>query len=360
MADLGMGYAGGVRSKRPRNNLLGVSMITRRPRRELVSAVCAGLLLCALSVTPAARAEEVPSDAESIARLVEQAAADMNAAVDTSSTSDLPDVTILVPSTTKGEVVVAGSDGEGFAIPLPKDVSASRAVSVSSGTTVFVADGGDADVTVQPLPDGARVSTVIDSDTMDRFFEYELPENVEAEPLADGRLELTQPVLDASDHSPQDVSVVIGYVQPAWAVDALGNEVKTNYEVRDGVLTQHVITDEKTVYPVVADPQWSLTAWNQFRVRWNRAETDTIASGGWAATGVTAVCAAAGTAAGGPAGAAAAGATCLAITGSAVYTAGVAQNSRPRRCLELYMTYLPGIPPTWAPWFGTYSGGTCR
>lgn len=331
-----------------------------RIRHRLISATCVSLILLTTSATSAAYAAGEPVDPNDIARVVEEAAARADTTSPSPSAPSDPMSSVTVPGTTEGQVVLAGTDGTTFVIPLPQDVDASPGVSTDSGTTVFVGREGHPDVTVEPLPDGARVSTVIDQTTSERSFDYRLPEKVEARPLADGRVELTEPVTDVPSESAQEVSVVVGYVEPAWAIDAAGREVRTDYEVRDGFLTQHVVTDEQTVYPVVADPQWSLTGWYQFRVRWNRAETATIASGGWAATGITAVCAAAGTAVGGPAGAAAAGATCLAITGSAVYTAGVAQNSRPRRCLELYMTYLPGIPPTWAPWFGTYSGGPCR
>lgn len=230
----------------------------------------------------------------------------------------------------------------------------------STGATVFIGADGHPDLTVEPVAHGVRMSTVLDATTASRSFDYVLPEDTEAQQLADGRLELTKPVSHVSPGAAQDVSVVVGYIEPAWAMDAAGRRVETSYEVGDGILTQHVRTNDRTTYPVVADPQWTLTSGYQFRVRWNRAETATIANGGWAATGVTAVCAAAGTAAGGPAGAAAAGAACLALTGSAVYTAGVARNSRPSRCLELYMTQVPGIPPTWVPWFSTYTGGSCR
>lgn len=190
-------------------------------------------------------------------------------------------------------------------------------------------------------------------------FGYKLPEGVDATKLADGRIELTQPVDWPTNDSAVEAAVVVGYFEAPWAVDGAGNALETAYQLDDGVVTQTVRTDESTVYPVVADPQFVVVSLWQVRLRWNRAETSTIASGGWAATGVTAVCATADTAAAGPGGAAALGAACLAASGSAVYTAGVAQNSRTKACLEMYATYVYGIPPFWVPWFGTHTGGSC-
>jgi len=220
---------------------------------------------------------------------------------------------------------------------------------------------GGPDVSVKPLADGVRISTVLDESTTERSFEYALPEGVTAELDNDGRVNLSQTVEVDAEGTAATVTVVIGYVEPAWAVDAAGLPVQSHYEVTDDSLVQHVETSAATSFPVVADPQWTTTAWNQIRVRWNRAETATIANGGWGATGSTAVCIAAGAAIGGPGGGAALGAACLALAGSAVYTAGVAQNSSPKRCLEPFATYTFVVGPGgWVPWFGTYSGGTCR
>lgn len=57
---------------------------------------------------------------------------------------------------------------------------------------------------------------------------------------------------------------------------------------------------------------------------------------------------------GGPPIAAIFGAGCLATGGPAIYTAGVAQNSNPKRCLEGFLTYVPGVSVV-VPWYGTYA-----
>ena len=148
--------------------------------------------------------------------------------------------------------------------------------------------------------------------------------------------------------------IEVALVQAPWAVDASGADVATHYELADNAIVQVVDHSEREIsYPVVADPTFTQINSFQTRIRWNRAETATIASGGWGAGAITAVCGLAGAAAGGPVGAAAFAAVCLAASGSAVYTAGVAQNSSPKRCLQLTFTFTIITSPI--PYFDTYA-----
>ena len=106
-----------------------------------------------------------------------------------------------------------------------------------------------------------------------------------------------------------------------------------------------------------AAPRWwwaAAPATTGYPTRFDDAETATLASSGWAATGISAVCALAGSAAAGSGGAAAAGAVCLAYAGTLVYQAGVAVNSSPARCVQLTWT---STAPLWSPgitWIDTY------
>ena len=48
-------------------------------------------------------------------------------------------------------------------------------------------------------------------------------------------------------------------IDAAWAVDANGNDVDTYYVVNENILTQVVNFDEKTQFPVIADPSaWKI------------------------------------------------------------------------------------------------------
>lgn len=53
------------------------------------------------------------------------------------------------------------------------------------------------------------------------------------------------------------VNETVATVNPAWAVDANGKPVETRYELDGTVLTQVIVTDENTAFPVVADPSVS-------------------------------------------------------------------------------------------------------
>lgn len=211
-------------------------------------------------------------------------------------------------------------------------------------------------MTVEPQPDGVRVSTVLHTANANHSFEYALPQGTEAQMGSDGRIALVKTVEVEVEDSTATAEVTVGYVEPAWAVDAEGRSIETFYEVADGVITQQVLTTADTTYPVVADPKYVIAGTVAVVIYWNKAETKTIANGGWIATGAIAACTAAGTAVGGVAGGAAGAIICGSLGAKALYTAGVAQNSSPRKCLSLMLS----------PWssaatrFLTYSGGYCK
>ncbi|MCM3613898.1 hypothetical protein M3672_05540 [Microbacterium enclense] len=327
-------------------------------RSRVGVAVIAAVVTISTLTAPPSYADEQGVTADAIADLVETAAAEATASAGTNPASLTADATVDVSRDPDANVIVGQQEDPVLEIPLPGAVHLDTGVESSDGVMVFLGKGDSPDVTVEALPSGARVTTVIRSDTADRSFDYALPDGVTAELRSDGRIELTEQI-DAAEGEAEIVRVV-GYVEPAWAIDAAGRHVPTSYAIEDGVLTQHVQTDAATTYPVVADPQWSVTSWNQGRIRWNRAETATIAAGGWGATGAAGACGLVGSALAGPPGAAIGSAACLAAGGAAVYTAGVAQNSSPKKCLEMYGTVVFAIQPYFVPWFGTYSGGSCR
>lgn len=54
-------------------------------------------------------------------------------------------------------------------------------------------------------------------------------------------------------------NVIDTVIDAAWAVDANGNDVDTYYVVNGNILTQVVNFDEKTTFPVIADPSaWKI------------------------------------------------------------------------------------------------------
>jgi len=324
-----------------------------RKKRYLIAG--SAMTLCAWGVAsfamPAIAEESLPPESASpddVSALVADAA---NSAGATAAGSSGDSGEVVVPTDAAEGVAVDMADGMDFTVALPVGVSTEDGVMAADGSTVYAGEKGEPDVTVTPLGSGVRVSTVVWDESQATSFDYPLPEGVDAEVLPDGSVELARAV--KGEGAAAQIAGVVGHVEPAWAVDAEGNDLPTTYEVVDGVLTQDVdITD--AAFPVVVDPTWKFTSAIQIRARWNRAETATIAGGGWAAGSMTAVCGWAGSAVAGPVGAAAFSAGCLTTAGPAIYTASVAQNSKPKRCLEGYLTYVPGVSLI-IPWYGTYA-----
>jgi hypothetical protein len=328
--------------------------IVIRTKRHLMAASMVTLSvwgIASFAVSAAAEDSLSPGDAspDDVSVLVSEAAQSAGAPAAVSADKS---AVVNVPQEASEGIVVQAADGATFTVSAPVGVSIGTGATAADGSTVYRGEKGDPDVTVTPVQDGVRISTVLWDASDSASFGYPLPEGVDAEVQPDGGVTLTRAV---EVEGSADVAEVVGEVEPAWAVDADGVAVPTAYVVADGMLTQEVDATD-AAFPVVADPTWGFMSAIQIRVRWNRAETATIAGGGWGATGVTAVCGWAGSAVAGPVGAAAFSAGCLATAGPAIYTAGVAQNSKPKRCLEGFLTYVPGVSLI-VPWYGTYA---CR
>lgn len=327
-------------------------------RKKRLSFAMTAVALSALSVAsftvPAVAEDSTTQDsatADQVSTLVADAATSAGVPA-TDFTAESP-VSVTAPKDVAEGISIHGADGSELIVSAPVGVSVTDGVLAADGSTVYAGTEGHPDVTVTPLQSGVRISTVLWDQSQSTSFSFPLPEGVDGEILSDGSVILTRKIEVADEGATSEVDAVVGLVEPAWAVDANGNAVPTKYVLADGVLTQEVDTSDAS-FPVVADPSWGIVGPLQVRVRWNRAETATIASGGWGATGLTAVCAAAGAAVGGPPGAAIFAAGCLATGGPAIYTAGVAQNSKPKRCLEGFLTYVPGVSVL-VPWYGTYA-----
>lgn len=72
-------------------------------------------------------------------------------------------------------------------------------------------------------------------------------------------------------------------IDDPWARDAIGNPVKTNFEINgQGDLIQVVQPDANTKYPIVADPRWKWLGLG-YGAKMNKYETRRIADGGTAA-----------------------------------------------------------------------------
>ena len=107
---------------------------------------------------------------------------------------------------------------------------------------------GSADYTtaLQDTGNGTfRALMHIESVSAPQEYRFELSDNVELIPLEDGGIT----VRDTEGQ-------LLGTFEPAWAVDANGDEIPTSYRIENSALVQRVAFNSATVFPVVADPFW--------------------------------------------------------------------------------------------------------
>jgi len=239
-------------------------------------------------------------------------------------------------------LVFGGVAGE-IGVGLPAVAGVGDGVVDESGAVVYESGAGSVSLAAQATVDGGlQVLVVIDgADAPSEYrFDMSVPAGATLVATADGGAEVVG----------ADGQAMAG-VAPAWALDASGQPVPTRYRIEGTTLVQ-VIDHHGAAYPIVGDPNIDFD-WDRVTAYFTPAETKTIASAGWGATGTATVCALVGSGLGGPLGAAAIGGLCLAQSGSIVYTAGVAMNSG--KCLKVAKYH----PQLWlSP--GSYTKGTCR
>ena len=267
----------------------------------------------------------------------------------TAALRELPDGTrvarqggtvVTAPDNSRGSVSISSANAPTFSLGLPQQGSGVPGESASDGSTVYRENGDSAAIVVQAVSGGVRVATVIADSSQPTAFSYPLAADIAPVVNPDGSVDLWMPSPSAPDAPYGTQTLVeIGHIQAPWAKDATGKAIPTRYIKSGHSLVQQV--DHRTSgveYPVVADPTITNTGISQIRIRWNRAETAAIAQSGWAPGTAAAVCGGAGLALAGPIGAAAFAAACAAASGSVVYNASVAQNSKPKRCVQLTET----------------------
>lgn len=256
-------------------------------------------------------------------------------------------VTIPTSPTAAVEITVLEEGTPDLAVSLPKLEGAEPARLSDDGTVVYTSDDA-ASLAVQPLADGAtRFLSVLEGRTAPSTYSYVF-EGKQLTLLDDGSVSVTQNGGETAR------------VDAPWAIDNSGTAVPTRYEVTGDTLTQivdHTVDDFE--YPITADPKISVGfGWY---AHFNRAETKTFAGYGVAGMsfGLTA-CTAAGAALGSVVpgigtviGGSVAGLSCTAVIAPFVFNAGVAQNSKPKKCV-----YLRNTAGVWTS--GTYSDSRCK
>lgn len=322
-------------------------------KKTLVSVVAAAALI--LPAAPAYAEANSDAEASDVAAIAAQAApVDIDPAqLETAPAGMVASLdgggqTHLATDATGG-LQVTGVDGAPlFSVSLPGAAAVDDAVIAADGSVTYLGDASTSSVNVVAAPDAIRVSTIIDSSAQAERFSYDFGVGTTVEIQEDGSAiaYVMESVTDPETGETMSVEKIIADVTVPWAKDANGADVPTRYEASGSVLTQVVAHSRGGyAYPVVADPTFDQPNFFQYRVRFNRAETATIASGG---AGVIASI-----------GCGPMLPVCVLAGGTLWWNASNAQNSSPKRCVQVTATQ-PYVFPGLVWWVDTYRGGPCR
>ena len=159
---------------------------------------------------------------------------------------------------------------------LPIEASDDDGILTKNGTMIYGKEDDAVTIGVQPLKDetgnvsfeGVRTLITINESTASKeyTFAYDLPEGYSLITAKDYYCDIIDnEAVNENDYDTGEVyivnkdNVINTVIDAAWAVDANGNDVDTYYVVNENILTQVVNFDEKTTFPVIADPSaWKI------------------------------------------------------------------------------------------------------
>ncbi|MCW3493606.1 hypothetical protein [Microbacterium sp. SSM24] len=323
------------------------------PFTALLAGVAAFALL--LPATAAHAASEPDSAADAVAQTISEVAPSEIVAADlapvssgVAATLDGGGQTHVATDPSDGIEVVSADGTDVLSFTLPAAGRLDDAVVAEDGSVTYLGDAKTPSVNVVAAEDALRVTTVIDSPAQAQRFSYDFGAGATVEIQEDGGAiaYVVEQVTDPETGETVTAEKIVADVEAPWAKDANGVDVPTRYVASGSVLTQ-VVSHAKGMhaYPVTADPTFDRPNFFQYRVRFNRAETATIASGG---AGVIASI-----------GCGPMLPVCV-LAGSVLWwNASNAQNSSPKRCVQITATY-PYLTPGLIWWVDTYRGGPCR
>lgn len=181
-------------------------------------------------------------------------------------------VEVEIPDAASVPVSIEAEKKATLHVSLPKDLKLNNGKSSSDGTVVYQSQDNSVDAAVQSMTNGSvRIQTIIRSASSPHEFSYGIGNGFQPVEAPDGSIYVIG--FDA------DGKYTAFGVKPAWARDASGKSVPTNYEIRGGDLIQVVTPSSQTEYPVVADPTWE---WYQaaYGAGLNKSETKALADQG--------------------------------------------------------------------------------
>ncbi|MBG6192378.1 hypothetical protein IWX64_003350 [Arthrobacter sp. CAN_A212] len=179
--------------------------------------------------------------------------------------------TVSIPEDPGAPISIEAPNGTAMDVSLPVGLALEDGQIASDGTVVYQSADDSVDSAVQTLNDGSvRVQTIIRNQDAAHEFSYGLGSGFEPVEAFDGSIsavKITEDGFEAFN------------VSEPWARDATGKDIPTHYQIRGNDLVQVVMPAADTVYPVVADPQWTWFA-GGYGAKFNKRETRNFASYG--------------------------------------------------------------------------------
>lgn len=328
-------------------------------RHHRTTALVALAAISAMSFTTASAAiadtGSGSDQADDIAAVVTEAAPFMNGGIEletspteATATLDGGGEAILAMDPARGVRITSADDTDSMSFSLPGASGLDDAAVAGDGSLNYVGDATTPSINLMTGAESIRVSVVIDNAAQADRFDYDFGPDATVEIQDDGSAiaYVVESTTDPATGGAAATEKIIANIDAPWAKDANGVEIPTYYEASGSQLTQFVDhQDGDYAYPIVADPTLDRPNVFQYRLRFNRAETATIASGG---AGIIA-----------SVGCGVMAPVCVVAGGSVWWNASVAQNSNPKRCVQVTATQ-PYIYPGVLWWVDTYSGGPCR
>ena len=338
-------------------DLIGENVRNHLRLASLLTAAIVGS--SSLAAVPAASADTSADGAdlttEEITALVAEVAPTPITATQTNETSGQivatldGDGTATIAAAPDDGVSVRSSDGEEtMSVSLPDAGNLDDATVGEDGSVTYLGDANTPSINVIAGEEKIRASAIISDASQTERFEYDFGRGVSVEIQQDGSAiaYTTEEITDPDTGVTAPVERIVADVAAPWARDAAGVDVPTRYEASGSTLVQVVEhRGGNYTYPIVADPTFDRPNFFQYRMRFNRAETSIIYDNGLGALE--------GLACG------AMTPVCLVAAGSLVWNAGIAEKSRPKKCVQVTATQ-PYIVPGLVWWVDTYRGGPCR
>lgn len=221
----------------------------------------------------AARAAAVVEAATGTADIAASTAAPGTPAKATTAT-DSAALTVTAPDKANGAIHAADDNGSSFGLTLPgaHDVNGVKA---GAGTVIYPNAAAATDIAVQPTKDGgARTLVTLKDDkaSATHRFRLNLPQGADITEDGQGGFEITR-------EGREGVHLPVATIDAPWAKDANGDAVHTSYKLDGNDIVQTVETNDKTAFPVVADPKftWGIVTGT---VYFKKSETSKIANAG--------------------------------------------------------------------------------